>query len=156
MLDHAETVGRDVTQLSLLKILYFAHGWHLARFNRPLFSNRVEAWSYGPVIRAVYESFREYRHRPIRNRARVFDVSVNAYIISRETFSHELSKFMHIIFEHYSRYDALSLSDLTHETGGPWDVIWKQSQHSPNLGMVIPNDLIREHFQRRLRRRMEH
>ena len=40
------------------KILYFAQGIHLAEFGSPLFTNKIYAWEYGPVIKEVYHKFK--------------------------------------------------------------------------------------------------
>ena len=51
LLDHADARGLSLTQLMLLKLLYFSHGWYLNRFKSPLVENEFEAWEHGPVIR---------------------------------------------------------------------------------------------------------
>ncbi len=45
-----------VDKLKLLKLCYFAHGWHLAWNGRPLFSEPLEACRYGPVPRALWNA----------------------------------------------------------------------------------------------------
>ncbi|MGA0540298.1 Panacea domain-containing protein, partial [Neotabrizicola sp. VNH66] len=54
----AQREGRTLSIMSLLKLTYIAHGWHLETQNEPLFGNRIEAWQYGPVIPDVYNDFR--------------------------------------------------------------------------------------------------
>ena len=54
------TRGDLMTNLRLQKLLYFAQGWHLARFGRPLFDASIEAWPYGPVVPEVYRAYKEY------------------------------------------------------------------------------------------------
>ncbi|AVW92216.1 Panacea domain-containing protein [Celeribacter baekdonensis] len=49
----AQREGRTLSIMSLLKLTYIAHGWHLEMQEVPLFSNRIEAWQYGPVIPEV-------------------------------------------------------------------------------------------------------
>lgn len=34
-----------MTNERLNTLLYFAQGWHLARYNKPLFEEEIEAWS---------------------------------------------------------------------------------------------------------------
>ncbi|MFM9718924.1 Panacea domain-containing protein, partial [Streptomyces galilaeus] len=50
--------------MTLLKVLYFAHAWHLAKYGKPLVAQPFEAWRHGPVNRVVYDQYKEYRERP--------------------------------------------------------------------------------------------
>ena len=52
--------GDLMTNLRLQKLLYFAQGWHLARFGRPLFDASIEAWPYGPAVPEAYRAYKEY------------------------------------------------------------------------------------------------
>lgn len=44
--------------LALQKLIYYAQGWSLAWEGRPLFRDRIEAWTYGPVVRSLWETHR--------------------------------------------------------------------------------------------------
>jgi len=57
--------GDPLTNLKLQKLLYYAQGWYLALFGKPLFDDRIEAWPHGPVVPRVYGRFKEYRWNPI-------------------------------------------------------------------------------------------
>ena len=50
--------GHEMTSMRLQKLLYYAHGCHLAVHGVPLFSDRIEAWSNGPVVRSVFDEHR--------------------------------------------------------------------------------------------------
>lgn len=43
-----------LTLMKIIKLVYIAHGWHLAHKKSPLISEPVEAWPYGPVVPSVY------------------------------------------------------------------------------------------------------
>lgn len=49
-----------VTNLKLQKILYYVQGYFLARFDRPLFPDEIQAWKFGPVVPSVYYEFSSY------------------------------------------------------------------------------------------------
>lgn len=57
--------GIEMTNLKLQKLLYYAQAWHLAALDRPLFSERIEAWIHGPVVPPVFGDFKHYRWNPI-------------------------------------------------------------------------------------------
>jgi len=110
--------------MTLLKVLYFAHAWYLAKEDKPLIAQPFEAWDYGPVNRVVYDQFKKFGKNPINIRAVSFDVSRISFCPTSYSLDAETEKFLGDIFDYYSQFHALKLSDLTHEKGGPWDVIW--------------------------------
>src|SRR6185437_3402754 len=61
----AHDVGDAITNLKLQKLLYYAQGWHLALYDKPLFRERIEAWPHGPVVPPIYGKFKQYRWDPI-------------------------------------------------------------------------------------------
>ncbi|MBA3519059.1 MAG: DUF4065 domain-containing protein [Rhizobiales bacterium] len=67
-LDRADAGGQPISPLSLLKILYFAHAWHLAKSGEALVGQPFEAWQYGPVNRVVYSQIKQFGRSPIQGR----------------------------------------------------------------------------------------
>ena len=61
--DNREREG--ITNLKLQKVLYFAQVHYLTILNRPLFSDKIEAWEYGPVVPGVYRQYRSKGSNPI-------------------------------------------------------------------------------------------
>ena len=51
----------DITNLVLNKLVYFAQVESLRATGKPLFEDKIEAWSYGPVERNVYFTFQKIR-----------------------------------------------------------------------------------------------
>lgn len=147
-LDIAEGKNVPLTTLSLLKLLYYAHGWYLVAHNRPLVKNRFEAWQYGPVIKVIYDQFKQFKNRPIESRAYFFDPVDQTKSIAHHDFSKELEGYLENIFEEYSRYHPFVLSNMTHVADGPWDTVWNNSTRKINLGMVMENNIIKQHFRK--------
>jgi uncharacterized phage-associated protein len=42
----------------LQKLVYYSQAWHLVWRDEPLFSDPIEAWANGPVVRALYDGHR--------------------------------------------------------------------------------------------------
>ncbi|MFC0184306.1 Panacea domain-containing protein [Pseudarcicella hirudinis] len=63
--------GKPVSPMKLQKIVYFAQGVHLARYQKPLIDEAVEAWTYGPVIPSLYHTFKHLGNSPIVESAQV-------------------------------------------------------------------------------------
>ena len=132
--------------MTLLKVLYFAHAWHLAQFDRPLIAQPFEAWKYGPVVRVVYDQVKGAGKQPLTALLRSFDAKKCAYISTPFDFDFTLDKFLRDILDFYSQFHAFTLSDLTHEKGSPWDQIWSEAEKKAVPGMVIPNEQIKMWF----------
>jgi uncharacterized phage-associated protein len=43
-----------MTAIKLQKLVYYSQAWHLAWEEKPLFTERIEAWANGPVVPALY------------------------------------------------------------------------------------------------------
>lgn len=123
--------GRSLSIMHLLKLIYIAHGWYLEMRGRPLISNRIEAWRYGPVIPEVYNTFRPGGievHAPAGG--------------SHSDLDADTAAFLNEIYEIYGNMSAFRLSDLTHVPGGPWDRVSRERGHYAE----IPDELIRQHY----------
>lgn len=124
--------GKMLSIMSLLKLTYIAHGWHLETQNTPLFSNRVEAWQYGPVVPDVYRDFRRQG----------INVSDPVTTVPNAPFAKQDEEFLEQIYNIYGRLAAFQLSEITHVPGGPWDIATKTGgYYAP-----IPDELIKQHY----------
>ena len=141
-LHRAQQRGVEVSVMTLLKIFYFAHGWHLAKYGRPLVAQPFEAWQHGPVNRVVYDQLKGLGKKPVRQYLKAFDAKVCGFKDVRATFDDESAQFLNNIFDYYAQFHAFELSDLTHEPGSPWDVIWQAAETRAVPGMLIPESLI--------------
>ena len=52
-----DSSGDYISNLKLQKLLYYAQGFHLAIFNKPLFNEPIEAWAHGPVVGSSYRKY---------------------------------------------------------------------------------------------------
>ncbi|TAK87233.1 MAG: DUF4065 domain-containing protein [Betaproteobacteria bacterium] len=146
LLDYADQKKTKVTLLLVLKMIYYAHGWHLSRHGEPLVRQPFEAWTHGPVVRAVWEAFRGNGKWPLTARAKRFDVLAHSYSVVNEPIKPEQAAFLENIFDAYAHVDAFDLSNATHVPGSPWDAVWNAPNGAINVGMKIPNDEIRKWF----------
>jgi uncharacterized phage-associated protein len=148
-LDRADARGMKLSIMTLLKVLYFAHAWYLAKEDRPLIAQPFEAWDYGPVNRVVYDQFKKIGKNYISIRAVSFDVNQACFCQTPYSLDADTEKFLKDIFDYYSQFHPFKLSDLTHEKGSPWDVIWSAAATRAVPGMHIPNELIAAWFRQR-------
>ena len=152
ILDTADKLLMPISHLSLQKILYFAHGWHYAYYNKPLIKNGFEAWQYGPVIRTVYESFRSCGDAPIiQLRAYSYDPIKNQKNLCNYNFLARQRHFLEGIFQEYGPLSAHNLVNMSHLPGSPWHLIWKRPKDQDAVGLYIPEHLIEDYFKSMLR-----
>src|SRR2546421_11399446 len=93
-IDRAGRTGHSLTIMTLLKVLYFAHGWHLAQFSKPLVAQPFEAWKHGPVNRVVYEQFKGYGKKPLDKRAVSFNPDLMKFAETPYSFSGETESLL--------------------------------------------------------------
>jgi uncharacterized phage-associated protein len=128
--------------MALLKVLYFAHAWHLVKYRKPLVAQPFEAWKHGPVNRVVYEQLKGLGSRSISFKLVSFNAERCSFEEAKYCFEAETERFLRNIFDYYSKFHPFTLSDLTHEEGSPWHIIWSEAERRAVPGMVIPNELI--------------
>jgi uncharacterized phage-associated protein len=146
-LDYADSKRCPVTIMSLLKILYFAHAWHLAKTNQPLVGQPFEAWQHGPVCRVVYEQFKGSGANVVTERATTLNVStVKFEPASYDDVDEDTQQLMRNVFDYYATFHPFQLSDLTHEKDSPWDQVWELASRRAVPGMVISDQSIRDWF----------
>src|SRR3546814_9253977 len=74
MLERAESEGRHLTPMKLLKLVYIAYGWSLALLRKKRFDEQFRAWDHGPVVRSLYHEFKYFGGYAIRGRAGTLDL----------------------------------------------------------------------------------
>ncbi len=97
----------SMTAMKLQKLVYYSQAWSLVWDEKPLFSERVEAWANGPVVRELYYEYQgAFRvDSATRGRASALTASEKQTIDSVLAF--------------YGKYSAHQLSELTHSEA-PW------------------------------------
>lgn len=101
-----------LTPLRLQKLLYYVQGWSLAMNGRPMFTDRIQAWKYGPVVRSVYDLFKDCKSGAIPGDA-----------ASSEGLSREQRDFIEQVWQAYKPYSAIALANMTHD-----EMPWKKAR----------------------------
>jgi uncharacterized phage-associated protein len=130
--------------MKLQKLIYFAHGWHLALRNGPLIDEHIEAWEWGPVVPTVYHEFKRWGRTAIEDKAIRWDGT--QYLLS----DHDPLNLLDRIWYVYGKYTGGQLSAMTHQKGTPWHQILEQSGGRIVRGTDIPDPIIADYFRARL------
>ena len=131
--------GNQISIMRLLKLVYMAHGWTLALFDRPLIMDRIEAWEYGPVIPVVYFAFRPQQ----KNKYTIFS---ELKIYERE-LDEKIETLLEEVYDLYKGISTIGLSNLTHIKGGPWEIVHSRGKRYNE----IPDELIKKHYKEKLK-----
>lgn len=109
LLADSEPEPDSLTHMQVQKLLYYVQGWALAARGEPMFSDRIEAWSHGPVVKSLYPRFADYRNAPIPPSEAGSDVEL----------SETDKRFVESVWSRYGKYSASGLRDMTHKEP-PW------------------------------------
>jgi uncharacterized phage-associated protein len=146
MLDEADRVGVDITNLALQKLLYFAHAIFLNETKKPLVGGYFEAWQYGPVHPTAYKAFRSAKSDPIRFRARGQDVLTGEPKPIPQPDSPAVRRLIQLVLNSYGRLSPGRLVDISHAKNSPWDFIVDKGRTSVAFGLRIPDTVILDRF----------
>ena len=150
VLDVAETDGRSLTNLDINKIVYFLHGWYMAKTGAPLVRAKIEAWTYGPVFRELYSQFAKFKDKPIRTRAVKRDPDTLENQVCLPNVGHQDREFLMDLARKYSAMRTYDLVELSHAPGGPWHQVYHHKT-AINPGMEITDKSIALYFSKQVR-----
>jgi uncharacterized phage-associated protein len=125
----SETESGDLmTNLRLQKLLYFAQGWYLARFGKPLFATAFVAWKYGPVAPEIYNLYKKYGSQGITDKSND----------SFDKFTADEYDLLLDVAREYDKYSTSALVSLSHAPSAPWS--------NAEQSAVIPQNEIQAYF----------
>ena len=122
-----EDAGDSISNLKLQKLLYYAQGFYLVLYDRPLFPEAIKAWEHGPVVPQIYH---EYKERGAG--------AIPVETVDLENYSSEVQELLGEVYSVYGQFSASKLRDMTHQEP-PW-------KNTPQNG-VISHKLMKEFFQ---------
>ena len=136
--------GRAFHPRQLTRLVYLAHGWHLAYFGTPLISERVQACRYGPIIRSLY---RIMNGRLYRMGSELH--SPNPRFLPTNKIDDQAHKLIESVYRNFCRYSGVKLATYVRQGYGdhlsPWSRVWAGAPNE-NAYLKIPNSAIAEFF----------
>jgi uncharacterized phage-associated protein len=141
-IEKANHEGKDISPMKLIKLVYIAHAWSLTFYEKPLISEPVQAWKYGPVIESLYHGFKAYGNASIPIK--------EAETLPNADFDAPSRALLEKIWEKYGDLTAVHLSTLTHLPNTPWDIAWNQNGGKSSRWAQIPNELIHAFYSKKL------
>lgn len=138
----------QMTPMQVIKLAFISHGYALALADKPLLSEPVEAWKYGPVIPSMYHALKRYGRSLVDRTIYCQTPASGPDSQEREEFIRNTIGPLHTIvdrvMETHGHMSGSELSKLTHKKGTPWRSHWKTGQ----IGTIIPDAEIRDYYRR--------
>lgn len=92
-----------MNSVQLQKLVYYCQAWHVTALNKPLFSDTVQAWRYGPLVPKIWDRTRGQH---------LVDASdIEANLPELDLASAQL---VDAVLDYYSHFSPWTLVDMTH------------------------------------------
>ncbi len=122
-------VAEGLTNLKLQKLLYFAQAACLSLKDEPLFTDKIEAWKFGPVVPSVYHVLKNFGNQPVKISSPTKEVS------------HEAGLLLEDIWSVYGKFSAHELVNITHN-----HLPWRRVYESEDENNEITNESLKQFY----------
>ena len=148
VINYSNDSNYGISNLKLQKILYFIQAYFLINTDdkTPCFSEKIEAWEFGPVVPEAYNEYKQYGGTNIPYIKTYFVVDKdNIWDSYRENYDDSIikesdKKMIRDVVDKFSDYSATYLVTLTHNQS-PW-----KDAYVPYMNNEITVDAIRDYF----------
>lgn len=128
------TNNSQVDNLKIQKLLYYCQAVHLVLNNsKPLFTDEIQAWQYGPVVPNVYHKYKKY----------------GLDLVPPQKQRHELDseelKTVGIVLDYYGNMSGTRLINKTHQES-PWKDVYQPNKRN----ITISTESIYNYFKDKL------
>ena len=124
---------KPLTQINVLKFLYFANAAYLVLYKKRLIQEDFYAWKFGPVIPEVYEITKKYGSSLITST--IYEVHT-----SLEEDEQALN-CINRVYELFKDIKPFQLVNITHIKGGAWDIAYNIEPRS----LIKESDILTEY-----------
>lgn len=148
-----------INNLRLQKLLYFINARSLVETGKPIFSESIQKWKYGPVVPEVYHEYKQYGAFNIDSDDMVttlfcfdsdknpFDDETDLEVLeyTTDSCSSVEKQIIEATIDTLSRYGVFALVDETHAHS-----LWKRDEEKilrGEQGIAYSNEEVREYFQ---------
>lgn len=142
LLGRCAAAGVVPTGFKLTRLVFVAHGRHLAVTGRPLICDRVCAWKTGPVMPVLYLALLPRGDGPVEG-SLYGNLPAGALDgVFHTIFTKAERKIMDGPVADYAGWTDADLNALCREPGSPWDEC-----HTGDPGAEIPDRIIRRYYE---------
>ena len=143
-----------ITPLKIQKLVYLAHGWHLAFYDAPLIDDEyAEAWQYGPIFASLYHEFKYFGQDPVMTLAEEIDLDLVKSTPRIQKHDTRTRTLLDQVWDAYGKYNGIQLSGMCHEPDSPWARAREKSGNRMNAN--IDDEEIKQHYKAHRARNLE-
>jgi uncharacterized phage-associated protein len=124
----------SMSAMKLQKLIYYCQAWSLVWTESPLFSDEIEAWANGPVVRALYDKHRGH-----------FRIGKGFFDGEIDRLSKDQCDVIVKVLDFYGSKDPQWLSNLTHMEA-PWKDARRGLQPGERGHSIITKEAILEYY----------
>jgi uncharacterized phage-associated protein len=140
----------NMPHLKLQKLLYYIDAWHIAVLDRPIIEEKFEAWMHGPVLRTIWNDYKDYGVMTLNNLVSIKD---NEKDIIEKSIEQSLTKdqieLMNDVLNEYGDKSAYHLECLTHEAT-PWLEARKGIEPAEQCSNKISKETTKDYYRKSL------
>jgi len=137
-----------LSNLKLQKMLYFIQAYYLSKTEKkePCFKERIEAWSFGPVVPVAYHEYKQFGSTNIPKITTYIEIDEDDFWESKVvTYADNIlsdtdKEIIRKLVDNFSKFSTTRLVQITHNQL-PWIQAYEQGQNN-----VISIDAIRSYF----------
>lgn len=130
--------GDAITHLKLQKLLYYAQAWSMVFDGKSLFVEDFEAWAHGPVLRSIYDLYKDYGYDSIPPKIQD-DIAI----------PEDAEATLKEVYRVYGEKSAKALENLTHSEA-PWIEARKGYEPQERCSVVITKESMLECYKEML------
>lgn len=140
LLKGSNAQGQKLTQLALLKLLFFIEGWSNALLGKSIIDEPFQAWRLGPVLVSQRKRLRSFGPEPV-------PVSI-ANKEKADSLPEDVKGIIDEVWRRYALENPGTLVGLTHLLNSPWHLIRKQNDvlWDDDSNVEIPKTLVSKYF----------
>ena len=129
-IDDAPKSGEFMTPLKVQKLLYYSQGFNKIINKEQLFSEKIMAWQYGPVVEEVFSSLKKYGSNGINEK-----LQLNKSIESK------VENVLNLVYNKLGQFSAYKLVELTHS-----ETPWKVTEQSKEIKVGLIEKYFLENY----------
>lgn len=140
----------DVTPMKLMKLVYLTHGWYYyLSGGKPLISEDVQAWEFGPVFPELYHRTKRYGSGFVTDCIETYnsEKKTTEYITVSKS-NEQLIKLLERIWEVYSEVPNENLNGYIRGKDSAWQLTWDEMKEIGMTQSRIDPERIIEQFRK--------
>ena len=143
IVDFLNKKGQAVSHLKLQKLIYYIDAWHYVYFDMPMIKEDFQAWMHGPVVREVWDEFKDKSvlFTPIEISSEGVDLST--YLMPDQI------ELINDVLEEYGNKTAYYLECLTHSEE-PWRMARRGYAPTERCEVIMSKNFMKEFYGQKL------